>query len=407
MTISSKTQAGSIVLAKVPTKTHGNTIMRVATQFHYVHQAERILDLGTAFTKDQNLMCVGVVDDQSRVVGLVTRVQLQNLLSKPFGREILSKKLVQEAMIDAPQFYYGQNLFKVSESLRQEVLKERISYFLLVDADQGFEGIFSSKDLMVYLSSITQVDIELAAVLQNRLLAPQDFKPGEGFRMMSYSKAQKGVGGDFIYHRTLDKNRQFVALCDVSGKGVAASMVTTLLWGIMETYDFTRGLKAFLRDLNQAVIKAFHLEKYLTGLFLVYNPKTQQVKIADMGHSLAFLLRSDKAHRLKCPAKNLPIGISQDLEPKIFRLTLGQGEGLFALTDGFIEQENFLGQTYPLERLLAVFHRAVREGNSPAEATEADFRAFKEGVPQQDDISWLYFQGEGQVHEDPSVLRLH
>jgi sigma-B regulation protein RsbU (phosphoserine phosphatase) len=107
---------------------------------------------------------------------------------------------------------------------------------------------------------------------------------------LSYSKAQKGVGGDFIYHRTLAKDRQFVALCDVSGKGVAASMVTTLLWGIMETYDFTRGLKAFLRDLNQAVIKAFHLEKYLTGLFLVYNPKTQQVKIADMGHSLAFLL---------------------------------------------------------------------------------------------------------------------
>jgi sigma-B regulation protein RsbU (phosphoserine phosphatase) len=379
MTVRNKNQAGSIVLSKEPTKTHGNTIMRVATQYNYVHQSEKILDLGAAFSKNLHLMSVGVVDDAQKVLGLITRVQLQDLLSKPFGREILSKKTIQEVMIDAPQFYYAQNLFKVSEELRDEVLKERISYFLLVNGEGEFEGIFSSKDLLVYLSNITQDDIELAAILQSRLLEPHDQKKGPGFQLLSYSKAQKGVGGDFIYHRTLAKDRQFVAICDVSGKGVAASMVTTLLWGIMETYDFSGGLKHFLRDLNETVIKAFHLEKYLTGLFFIYDSNKQQIKMADMGHSLAFLLTNEKAQRLKCPAKNLPIGISLELDPKIFKLNLDQGDGLFALTDGFIEQENLLGETYPLERLLSVFHRAQKNGENPAEMTEKDFRAYREG----------------------------
>jgi hypothetical protein len=51
-----------------------------------------------------------------KYVGLVTRVQLQRSLEQTLSAgKFSAKRLVQEAMIDAPQFYYAQNLFKVSE----------------------------------------------------------------------------------------------------------------------------------------------------------------------------------------------------------------------------------------------------------------------------------------------------
>src|SRR6185295_18289842 len=135
-----------------------------------------------------------------------------------------NKKLVQEITEEVPFFNAHSNLFAVADEVRQGSKSDSPRYFLLVDTQHKFMGIFSSHDLVRYLSQITQEDIELAAMLQERLVREHERVVGKGWKLNAWSHYAKGVGGDFYSHRSLAGGKEFITLCDVSGKGVAASI---------------------------------------------------------------------------------------------------------------------------------------------------------------------------------------
>src|SRR6185369_14741718 len=142
------------------------------------------------------------------------------------------------------------------------------------------------------------------------------------------------------------------ALGDVSGKGVAASVLTSLLWGVLQFYDYRKGLKRLLAQVNEALIRTFHLEKYLTGVFTIFDPVTRELTLADMGHGHSWLVRGGKARPLRfqgpsgASGMNLPLGIDLGLEPQVYRLKLRPGDLLCLYTDGLTEQESPAGQEF-------------------------------------------------------------
>jgi len=385
---------GPVLNTVRPERIYGSSLLRVADTFEFVPATQKVTDLADLFHSRPDQMAVGVCDD-GRAMGIVTRVHLFNLLGKPFGREVLSRKPVADIVEVVETFDCNANLFQAAEKLQASIDKATIQFYLLTDGEGKFRGLFSSKDLLAYLSKITQEDIHLAGQLQERLVKGRLSEKGLGWEVEAFSQSAKGLGGDFYHVMPLADGRLFLALGDVSGKGVAASVLTSLLWGVLQFYDYRKGLKRLLAQVNEALIRTFHLEKYLTGVFLLFDPATRDLTLADMGHGHSWLVRGGKARPLRfagpsgASGMNLPLGIDLALSPQVYRTRLQADDLVCLYTDGLTEQENEAGQEFGE---VAVVRRACALWQNPEALPEAllDKLAKHQGVvPRLDDVSWL------------------
>lgn len=384
-----------------PGKVHSACAVRIASSFHYVTSDTKIKHLADALTRREDILAVGVVDTKGQVLGLIERGELFNMLGRPFGRDILNKRDVIEVTRETKIYKFSKNIFSIAEELDHELAQTAVEYFLLQQKDGTFSGIFSTKDLLIYLSNITKQDISLARTLQNRLIKESSRDLSQVLQSATYSKMAKGVGGDFYYINEYAPGRWICSLCDVSGKGVAAALITSMLWGMISIADLTRGLKSFVKQLNNHIVKTFQLEKYLTGVFLDINTKTGEMVVCDMGHSFLFLFRNHKLTKLKTTAENMPVGIIPDLTPKVYRVKLKHDDIIMLLTDGIIEQENSAGEEFAFSRV-ADSIRANDEKDIEVikDNILSDFTAFREGVPLHDDITYVLLKYQDIQEEE-------
>jgi sigma-B regulation protein RsbU (phosphoserine phosphatase) len=386
---------------------YGTTVLRAARHRHSVPGDVNTIALADELGKRPEIELVAVVDEDGRPRGLILREALFALLGKPFGREVLGRSKAEELAEPFPLLDYHTALFAAGATVAGSpatagspaIAGEASAYRVLVDADGRFRAALSMRDLAEHLSRITEDDIELAGRIQERLEAANEPIAGEGYRFEAWSRPAKGVGGDFWYSSRLEDGSAFLALCDVSGKGVAASLVVSLVWGMLRMYDFSRGLLALLVALNEAIVMTFHLEKYLTAFFCIFDPETGVLRSADMGHSHAFVLRDGKPRSLKSSDRNLPIGVEPRLEPVIYRWRLRPGDALVVYSDGITEQENEAGDEFGEGRFAAAALEAVRHG------LPAVLDAHRGSTPQQDDMSFMMLRYSGTPESrSPSLV---
>jgi sigma-B regulation protein RsbU (phosphoserine phosphatase) len=383
-----------------PERVYGSSLLRVAEVFEFVPYTERVTDLAQRFQGRPELMAVGVCDAEGKPLGLITRVHLFDRLGKPFGRDVLSRKSVVEVVETAEVFDMNANLFQTAEKLQATMDRSTVHYYVLVDGEGKYRGLFSSKDLLAYLSKITQEDIHLAGQLQERLVKARLSQKGEGWSVEAFSQSAKGLGGDFYHVMPLPDGRLFLALGDVSGKGVAASVLTSLLWGVLQFYDYRKGLRRLLAQVNEALIRTFHLEKYLTGVFLIFDPATRELTMADMGHGHSWLVREGKTRPMRfggpsgASGLNLPLGIDLELNPQVFRVKLRPGDLLCLYTDGLVEQEDEAGQEFGESSVVQHLRELWKTPEAIPETLLEHLAKHQGSVPRLDDVSWTQLRAE-------------
>ena len=373
----------------VSDKAYGASLLRVASSFRFVLDDTRVEDVAREFQQATDLSALGVCAMDGQALGIITRQALFAQLGKPFGQEILNKKAIGSIVEKVPSFDQHANLFHVAEQIQSQIDRSAIFYFLLTAGGGKFAGIFSSKDILAYLSLITQEDITLAGQLQERLVPRQARLAHDKWVAEAFSQSAKGLGGDFYHIHELPDGRLFLALGDVSGKGAAASILTSLLWGVLEFYDYRKGLKTLIQQLNEALIRTFHLEKYLTAVFLIVDWRRHEVVIADMGHGHNWIIRGGRARPLRFPCMNLPLGIDQALSPQLYRFHIRPGDFLLFYTDGLTEQVNPAGEEWGEERLLAHLLGSLQQNAEVTPRLLEAVETFQAGVPRLDDMTWL------------------
>lgn len=377
-----------VLLETLPGKIYGSSALRAARHFLSVDCAISTLALADALQARPEVLVVAVLDEAGRPLGLIERERLFALLGKPFGREVLGRTTVSELVQEAPLVDRHTGLF----SLAGSGCEDEAPFRILVDESGAFQAILSARDLSDYLSRITQDDIELAGQIQERLEECNENPSDERFAFEAWTRAAKGVGGDFWHTRNLDDGRLFLALCDVSGKGLSASLVVSMVWGMLLMCDPGKGLYPLLRDLNDSIVSTFRLERYLTGFFALYDPVTGELEAADMGHSHALVFSQGKIKRLKSGAGNLPVGVDRGLEPRTERWILAEGDGLLVYSDGLTEQEDGQGREYGEGRLAAATAAALGRGARLRDAIPRALDAWRGRIPQQDDMSFLFLE---------------
>jgi sigma-B regulation protein RsbU (phosphoserine phosphatase) len=376
-------------------RSYPNSIQKLARYFRTVFRDGTIAELADLLDRDRRVFAVCVVDSLSRPLGIIRRDKLFLLLGKRFGWDLMGKRTVLEITEEAPVFSGDTNIFTVSrflsDALREGAPEMGNSFMILTGPDGTFTGMLSFQDLSNYLVDMTNRDIAMASLLQERFLASADEVSG-AFAVNAWSLPAKGVGGDFYFIKNLGGGRFFAALCDVSGKGIAASLVVSMAWGFLRAYAIKEGLSGLIENLNSSIISTFHMEKYLTGFFMIYDSGKKKLQFADMGHSHSVFLRDKTFHTLEKANVNLPVGIEPGIKPVIFRLEIKTGDALLVYTDGITEQDNPRGEEFGGKRLLDIAVQSLAGEKNLDEILPRALEDFRKNTPQRDDMTCLFFR---------------
>jgi len=384
----------SSLTLKKPKIPLGESIGRICSSFYFINKYSTIEALSIDLEKMENVFTIGVVDDDFNIEGIVIRRELFDKLGKNFGRDIYKRKNVLEITKKVTIFNSNKNIFGIAEDLKNELYQSNILYYALEDDQKKFFGIFSTKDLLMYLSEITQNDINLAKNLQMNIVKDEDYIETARFSAVGGARMAKGVGGDFYTIKKIDENKWIMAICDVCGKGISASLISAIVGGMFEAYDFNKGLKDFILSLNKYIYHTFKLEKYLTGLFLEFNETDGKIKIFDMGHCMGssnlFLIRDNGYGILKTKNYNLAIGLIEEVTTGYDCFTLNKNDLLALITDGVSDQRNTANKEYGVKNFIRVVIKNLKKDLKKIKySIFEDITLFKGTSHQQDDITFI------------------
>ncbi len=387
----------SVVKTLEKNKVHGEVVMKLVSAGYYVDRKTSIVDLAQDFGYSQAVTAVAVVDERRRLLGIVVRRELFDILGKPYGRDVMKHKTVERVMARPVVIDKDRNVFSISTEMEKEFRDDRIRYFALTDDGGVFHGLFTSRDMLVYLSDITQKDIELARSLQMSIVKERIVREGPDYCIAGGTSMAKGVGGDFYDVKRIDDKRWLMTICDVSGKGVAASLVTTSISGMYGIYDFAKGVTPFIVKLNDYIAGSFDSQKFVTGIFVEFDETTGEVKFYDMGHSYIYVYRAGKFFRLKTSGTNIPMGVMPDIVPAIDRFALEDDDLLLLITDGIAEQNDPAGIEYGDNRIAKMIKKSLhKDTKAVIEAIFKDIKEFRGNQPQHDDMTIIALHYRGK-----------
>jgi sigma-B regulation protein RsbU (phosphoserine phosphatase) len=372
-------------------------IEKIASCSFYALSNAKVIDVYNDLHGMEQVQAVGIVDNNLKILGIIVRKDFFSILSMPYARDVMKNRTISDMMDKAEVIDSETNLFTVAEIIKHRLREPDISYFVITDKEERFKGIFSTRDMLIHLSDMTQNDIALAKKLQARLVKESDFVTGRNFEFVAAAISAKGVAGDFYAIKKFDKHNWIITVCDVSGKGVAASIITSIIWGMISIYDFRNGMQSFIERLNSYLFQTFESEKFVTGIFIQYNDESRLLRICDMGHAYIHLFRNGKCMRIKGKKPNLPLGILPGIEPFVSSFKPEKGDMFFIYTDGLIDQENSERETYSIDHVCGIIsenHTLVVDRIK--ELVLDDFSTFKGDRHFNDDITFALIKFEEQ-----------
>lgn len=233
-------------------------------------------------------------------------------------------------------------------------------------------------------------DLELAAQVQTGLLPSPSSRIGDW--RISYSFQPLGpVSGDYCDTVDLRDGGFYFLLGDVSGKGVAASMLMSHLHALFRTL-ISAGYP--LADLMERASRAFcesTLPNHYATLVCGRATKDGEVEICNAGHPPVIWARGDSIECLE--GTGLPLGLFSEAKFTTRKFHVGKGESLVLYTDGLLEASNPMGAEYGLERAIGVV--GSFRGCAPEQIVttlSSDLERFRSGAAAGDDTAIMAIQ---------------
>ncbi|HEV2296026.1 MAG TPA: SpoIIE family protein phosphatase [Tepidisphaeraceae bacterium] len=206
------------------------------------------------------------------------------------------------------------------------------------------------------LSNLKRIDIERrqvwieselsAAAAAQRWILPKRQSTLAGFTVIGESRPGAYVGGDFFDLIVLSETKLAVALGDVTGHGIAASVLMTAAQGFLhaalqEHADAARAVT----DLNRFVNPRRSDDKFITAWVGVFNSDSRTISYVDAGHGYALMLNPDGTTATLAEGEGLPIGLFADAEYTSVTRPLDPGGRALVISDGLVEQYGLVHQT--------------------------------------------------------------
>ena len=207
----------------------------------------------------------------------------------------------------------------------------------------------------------TAREIQLTMLPQQYPTFPHDSRPEESaFQFVHRYEPAESVSGDFFSITPISDSEVGVFICDVTGHGVRAALVTAMIRALGEELKpLARDPGNFLRKLNSdlcSILKNTGSPMLTTGFYAVADCQTGRLRFANAGHPRPLLVRRSVGAvepLANASGRSQPaLGLFEDPPYLTSELTLVPGDFLMLFTDGLFEVQGQNEELYSQERLM-------------------------------------------------------
>jgi len=239
-------------------------------------------------------------------------------------------------------------------------------------------------------------EIEIASKIQQGLL-PKSLPNLPHVAMTGSTLACYSVGGDCFDVIELDRERHGFFVGDISGKGISAALLATLLQGIFfTTASMDLALTGIFSRVNLYLCERSGGDRYATVFYGVLE-KTGAFEYVNAGHVPPLIRRSSGAVD-RLDLASFPVGMFPEAEYESAAVKLEKDDFLVIYTDGVSEAANLQAEMFEEERLRHLLENFKGQTvEELAETIREGVKAFTQGAAQSDDVTILVIQYKGTV----------
>ena len=296
--------------------------------------------------------------------------------SLSYGKQDLGVLAVANGPIGAP---FSQGDFIVFKSIAEQ------SAFALYNAI-----IYSMANEKKRLDQ----DLEIARDIQ-RILLPAEAPAINGFQISGINVPARQVSGDYFDYIRVDDERLGVAIADVSGKGIPASLIMAICRSVLRAEAARNPSPAdVLRKVNRQLYPDIKEDMFISIAYLILDHERNGITLARGGHDAPLLYKQQSQSVTPIKSPGMVVGIDSgnvfDRITSDFAVPLERDDCLILYTDGVTEALNAEGDEFGLERTTESVRASASDGaQAIVRRIIDDVRNFAGSQPQNDDITLI------------------
>ena len=237
-------------------------------------------------------------------------------------------------------------------------------------------------------------DLEIARDIQ-RILLPAEAPVISGFEIAGINVPARQVSGDYFDYIKVDDERLGVAIADVSGKGVPASLIMAICRSVLRSQAFGNTSPADVAGkVNRQLYPDIKEDMFISMAYLILDHVRNRVTLARAGHDAPLFYQ--RATQTVTPLKPSGMVLGIDSGSVFDRITvdsdvpLERDDCLVLYTDGVTEALDSEGLEFGFERTIqSVRASAVQGASAIVTRVIEDVRNFAGAQPQHDDITLI------------------
>ena len=208
----------------------------------------------------------------------------------------------------------------------------------------------------------SEEELALAQETQESLL-PRCLPQFENYHVHAYNNPTRYVGGDFYDFLQLDSGQWMGVLADVSGKGMSAALLSSMVLGAL-SMEFRSGRQPqeVLNRINQLLCEKSLPFQFVTLFVFLLGPNGCGQFIS-AGHNPTYLFHSATGKIEQLPSDHFFLGMFDSASYQASQLHLDQGDILVVSSDGLSDAQNQQGEMFGEERLLELIRQQAPGGS--------------------------------------------
>lgn len=193
-------------------------------------------------------------------------------------------------------------------------------------------------------------EVDLAGKIQKKLL-PKEQPSIKNYGLCGRNISAYSVGGDYYDFIQLDDNRWAICLGDVSGKGMAASLLMSNLQAILRgQVNYLPRPGALLQDANRQIFHCTESEKFATLFLGILDSESHTLYYSNAGHEYPIWITADNSFT-RLTSGGIPLGIFEEQVFEEGSIEFMPGDKLIVYSDGIIDSRNQEDEPFGLHTL--------------------------------------------------------
>lgn len=245
-------------------------------------------------------------------------------------------------------------------------------------------------------------ELDLAGKIQ-QLLLPKSSPACTWCCIGIKNRMASGLGGDYFDFITMPDGCQSLFVGDVTGHGLHASVVMSLIYGFIHRSALGNcSPLQLVQEVNSFLIQFAERSRLIDQYFSsslfygVIDPRTLTMQFVNAGHVRPLVIRNGAVHELD--STGTPVGYFQVPELQLQTFDLAKNDRLLLYTDGIIEAANGNGELFGMERLRQLLASCtVVDYLELLERLFAALRKFGAPDPPQDDCTAIIIELHGPL----------